>query len=198
MRGGSFSVPDPFGDADTPDFTVSGWMRQLPENIGFMIGKQYQSTESEDPTACWSFRSHSITDDLRVEGTTDSGTCPEDTCARCYQTTGVVVDNEVWSTRRNVSSPCGETAQEAHQQAAATMPVLEVMMADNWWESSPKGHPLPVIPGAGCHVILDHPGPGSVSNPHNGASSFFVGLMSVVVDSRLLSLWLQVVVQSFL
>ena len=96
MRGGSFSVPDPFGDADTPDFTVSGWMRQLPENIGFMIGKQYQSTESEDPTACWSFRSHSITDDLRVEGTTDSGTCPEDTCARCYQTTGVVVDNEVW------------------------------------------------------------------------------------------------------
>ena len=93
--GGPFYLPDPFGDPT--DFSISAWIRQNKDDIGFFVGKRLQEVDSPDQP-CWSFRSSSLDDSLRVEGISPDGNCPEDAdgtklCASCEVS---ALDNQQW------------------------------------------------------------------------------------------------------
>lgn len=92
---GAFNVPDPF-QHDLPNMSISAWVRQTPENIGFYFGKQYQANERTEPIGCWSVRYNGLLKSLRAEGTAGNSWCKTGKCANCKPKVSVPLDSNAW------------------------------------------------------------------------------------------------------
>eukprot|EP01043_Picozoa_sp_COSAG02_P018112 COSAG02_NODE_837_length_16637_cov_5.797859_11_plen_480_part_00 len=66
---GSFSTPDVFGSPS--NISMSIWVRQNPDDIGFYVSKLFQPDENSPMQQCWSFRSFGLSDELILEGHTN-------------------------------------------------------------------------------------------------------------------------------